>query len=93
MAEHGGVDPERLVEALKAAGCREVGRRPGLYVRMEWPTGSLTIPLDRSYADYDTLIGDVLAELRYAAEVGAKARQVLDTLEGAGRLWAEDSNG
>ncbi len=77
-----GVDPVRLVEALKAAGCRELGRRAGLYVRMDWLNGSLTIPLDRSKADYGGLLADVLAELRYAAEAGARARQVLDALEG-----------
>ncbi len=76
------VDPERLVEALKAAGCRELGRRAGLYVRMDWDPGSLLVPLDRSKADYGGLLADALAELRHAVEVGAKARQVLDALEG-----------
>ncbi len=79
------VDPVRLVEALKAAGCRGLGRRAGLYVRMDWPPGSLLIPLDRSKADYGGLLADAVAELRHAAEVGAKARQVLDTLEGDDR--------
>ncbi len=72
----------RLVEALKAAGCRELGRKAGLYVRMDWANGSLLIPLDRSTADYSGLLADALAELRDAAALGAKAEEVLDALEG-----------
>ncbi len=76
------VDPDRLIEAMKAAGIREVSRRSGLYARMDWPTGWLTVPLDRSKADYDDLLGDVLDRLGYAADLGAKARRVLDMIEG-----------
>lgn len=79
------VDPERLIAAMTAAGIPELSRRTGLYARMDWPTGLLLVPLDRSKADYADLLGDALGGLEHAVEVGAKARRVLDALEGDGR--------
>jgi hypothetical protein len=77
-----GVDPVRLVAALKAAGFAELGGRTGLYVRLDWPGGALLVPLDPSKADYDDLLAAAVATLEHAADLGVRARQVLDAPEG-----------
>ncbi len=81
MGEYAAVDPVRLVEALKAAGFAELARADDC-VRIDFPPGALTIPLDPSYTGYHHLIDDAVDALRTAVEVGDKARKVLDALEG-----------
>jgi hypothetical protein len=83
VAERGAVDPEHLVAALKAAGFAELARAPDC-VRIDFPPGALTIPLDPAHTGYRYLIDEVVNALRDVADVGARARKVLDALEGCG---------
>lgn len=85
------VEPLRLIEALLAAGWTEAGRRTGVYIRLHWPepsprNRSLVIPLDRAAGDYDDLLGDALAELDYAHQLGVTAGAVLESLNDPDRV-------
>jgi hypothetical protein len=78
------VDPHRLIAALEAAGFERVGGRTGMYSRHRWPRSypprSLMVPLDPTMADYQDMLGAVLAELEYAVQLGGQASAVLDAL-------------
>jgi hypothetical protein len=76
--------PENMMNALRVAGFTSAGGREGVYARMNWPEhadgGRTIVPLDPTAADYQDLVGDLLAHLEHAAAVGRVAQQVLDAL-------------
>ncbi|HEU5108825.1 MAG TPA: hypothetical protein VFT95_09735 [Micromonosporaceae bacterium] len=85
--------PERLVAALTAAGWFEVGRREGVYVRLQFADRlPLLVPLNPANADYEDLMAEVLAELETAADYGSAAElaHTLATCSCGGKRWVDD---
>lgn len=79
----GSVEPDQLIDALRAAGWTDAGGRSGLYVRLAWPSTvdgrprSTSVPLDKTAGDYPDLLNGSIAELAHFAKLGALAQQVL----------------
>jgi hypothetical protein len=78
---------QRLIDALTANGWKVVGGRSGLYVRLTPPGtrlwgNSALVPVDQTAADYNDLIGALLAQLRATAEQGARAADILAAYDG-----------
>jgi hypothetical protein len=89
------VTPDQVIEALLAAGFIDGGGRAGFYRRLRWPEtrdgrpGSVIVPLDDSFADYDELMRGLLGELELVARIGRVAQAALDALPGEKSTYQE----
>ncbi len=70
-----------ICRVIEAAGWRPAGGIDGSYRRYYWPGPSvearLIVPVDRTMADYDHLVKEMLWTLRQTARTGADAGTVL----------------
>jgi hypothetical protein len=78
MSPHAAT-PDRLIDALTAAGWVEEGRRAGTYVRLTFleHESSLLVPLDPTAPEYAELMAGTWAELERLARLGDAAGRAL----------------
>ncbi len=80
-ADPATVNPEQVLEALKAAGFTVYSTTPGQYVRMQWPPDavgrdSVIVPFNRNVE----LMRSTLEALSAAAAAGAAAQRALQAI-------------
>lgn len=76
------ITPDRLVDALLAAGWQVIGERTGAYKRLALVDGDrerfrLLVPLDESAPDYEQMLGAVASSLEGLLFDGRAARLAL----------------
>lgn len=75
------VTPEKLIDALKAAGFVVHSGSPGRYVRLLGSQGDqVLVPLNPDMADYGWRLDEILTRLRQDAARGDTARRAIEYL-------------